>query len=81
MKQVIACINNYVLNHPIAIYEDGNLVDSTVVDIKEVYNTLQEVINKYQPDDVLIQGSPTYAEHLMNKLQEKNPQVNYQYIK
>jgi len=69
MKKIISFIKPFTYTQNIFIYENGNKIDVVSTDLDNLSNTLFELVDKYETNDIELLGNLKFLKGVKEKIE------------
>lgn len=71
MKKIISTIQPFDIKQAVYVYEDGNKIDITSIDLENLSEHLLNKAKEYDIEDIYLVGANQYSKQIKNKCEEK----------
>lgn len=69
MKKIVSVIKPFTYNQNVFVYEDGNKIETTITNLDNLSNTLFELIDKYNTNEVNLIGNLKFSKGIKEKIE------------
>ena len=69
MKKIVSVIKPFTYNQNVFVYEDGNKIETTITNLDNLSNTLFELIDKYNTNEINLIGNLKFSTGIKEKME------------
>ncbi len=69
MKKIVSVIKPFTYNQNVFVYEDGNKIETTITNLDNLSNTLFELIDKYNTNEINLIGNLKFSKGIKEKIE------------
>lgn len=69
MKKIVSVIKPFTYNQNVFVYEDGNKIETTTTNLDNLSNTLFELIDKYNTNEINLIGNLKFSKGIKEKIE------------
>lgn len=69
MKKIVSVIKPFTYNQNVFVYEDGNKIETTITNLDNLSNTLFELIDKYNINEINLIGNLKFSKGIKEKIE------------
>ena len=69
MKKIVSVIKPFTYNQNVFVYEDGNKIETTITNLDNLSNTLFELIDKYNTNEINLIGNLKFSKGKKEKIE------------
>lgn len=69
MKKIVSVIKPFTYNQNVFVYEDGNKIETTITNLDNLSNTLFELIDKYNTNEINLVGNLKFSKGIKEKIE------------
>ena len=69
MKKIVSVIKPFTYNQNVFVYEDGNKIETTIANLDNLSNTLFELIDKYNTNEINLIGNLKFSKGIKEKIE------------
>ena len=70
MKKIVSVIKPFTVQQNVFVYEDGNKIEVISTPLNDIQNTMVEIADKYNINEIELIGSKKYSKGIENKIKE-----------
>ena len=69
MKKIVSVIKPFTYNQNVFVYENGNKIETTITNLDNLSNTLFELIDKYNTNEINLIGNLKFSKGIKEKIE------------